>query len=275
VDTIRCALLDPESLKQGEDHFQFQHIDGSPMSPNELVDIGQNPWGHKYPASKTNFLWKLENYSPDIQNQYWQRRCFATMFRTVGLIIPRRYRSVRQNTDMADFNIRFVDDIDVFGGKLSVLAHAYLFHPNNPPGINGLMEFNDSPESKHMFTPFGDTLEAYLVDNINYSKGDKRPDGTLKMLGTQPLLGIGMHELKHNKGYRHNLLESDSLMYPYVKRGYSSDGTINKGAFTWTESDMNRWEEGYGRRRFAWLHHMRARRLRGRRVNGIPYLVAT
>lgn len=274
MNPIRCALLDPDSLKEGEPHFQFQHLDGDPLSSNELVDIGQNPWGHKYPSSKTNFLWKMENYTPDIQSQYWQRRCFAVAYRTVGFIIPRRYRSVRQNTDKSDFLNRFVTDIQVFGGKLSVLAHAYLFHPNNPPGYNGLIEFNDSPESKHMFTPFGDLLEAYLVDDVNYHKGEKNLNGTLKMLGTQPLLEITMHEFKHVKGYRHNLNEQSSLMYPYVKKGYLPDGTINKGAFTWTESDMKRWEEGYGRRSFPWLRHMRARRLRGRRIEGIPYLVA-
>ena len=50
---------------------------------------------------------------------------------------------------------------------------------------------------------------------------------------------------------------------------------INRDAFTWTDSDMDRWEEGYGRRSFSWLRRMRARRYRGRMVEGIPYRVAT
>lgn len=280
MNQIRCALLDPESLKKGEPHFEFQSEDGDKLSANEIVDIGQTPWGHKYPTSKKNFIWKLENYTPDVAIEYWQRRCFSAMFRTISFIIPRKYKSVRQNTDKADFNISFKDDIEVFDGKLSVLAHAYLYHPNGSK--NGIMEFNDSPESKHYFTPFGDALEAYIIDPINYDPGEKWSNGNLKTLRTQPLLEIGMHELKHNHGYRHNLNEESSLMYPYVKKGWKQvrdergilRDVVDPAAFTWTESDIKRWEEGYGRRFFPWLGRMRARRLRGRRVSGIPYQVA-
>ena len=285
---VKCQLLDPSSVKEGEEHFKFVHADNSAVSKNELakesIDIGQIPWGYKYPASKKSFMWKLENYTPDISSRYWQRRCFNSMFHTIQLIIPRKFKSVRQNTDKADFRIRMIDDIQVFDGLESVLAHAVLYHPHNAPEDNGLMEWNDSPESRHYFTPFGDPLPAYLVDGKNYHEGEQSPDGNLKTLATQPMLSIGMHELKHNMGYRHNCLDKNSLMYPYVRKGYESvydyntkkiTYTVNPAAFIWTDSDIQRWHEGYGKRNIArrWLDYFRARRLRGRFVKGIPYRV--
>ena len=74
-------------------------------------------------------------------------------------------------------------------------------------------------------------------------------------------------------------------MYPYAKKGYKliNDPVtgklmreLNKDAFIWTPDDIKRWHEGYPARRgiSGWLGRMRARRLRGRRYPGVPYLVA-
>lgn len=266
---LEAGLMEPKPWTHRE--FQLEHLDGKPLTEEELIDIGQTPWGHKWPDDIETFLWKIKNYTPDIANRYWQMRTFAAAFRTIGFIIPRKYRFQRNADGPAHFNIEFTSDMDVFQNRSTVIAQAYLVHPRNPPGFNGLIQYNDN----QFFTPFGDDLPAYLVDSIHYTEGETWNDGRLKMLGTQPLLEVDMHEIKHSHGYRHDTNSPESLMYPFVKPGYNADGTINRGAFIWTEDDMLRWEEGYGRRSFAWLRHMRARRLRGRFVPGIPYRVAT
>jgi hypothetical protein len=169
--------------------------------------------------------------------------------------------------------------MDVFDNRPGVLAHAYLYYENNPPGFNGLMEWNDN----HFFTPFGDSLPAYMIDPVNYTEGEKFANGNLKTLRTQPLLQIGMHELDHNHGLRHDLNSTESLMYPFVKSGCLTtvngeiiQNIIIKGAFQRTDDDMKRYEQFYGRRPLsvARFNHMRARRVRARRVADVPYWVA-
>ena len=278
---MRCTYQLKEKLQPNKEpkiNIHLEYASGDPVSENE-IDIGQDPWAHKIPLSLSPLIWKLENYTPDIPSMYWQRRAFVTMFRSIGLVIPMKYESARSNSQLAFFNIRFTDDLDVFDGREGVLAHAYLYHPSNLALYNGLMEWNDN----HMFTPFGETLPAWLVDPVNFTEDEKWASGDLKVLATQPLLEIGMHELKHNHGYRHNLLTKSSLMYPFVKKGVNSSvsgdvitNTIIKESFQWTEGDLQRWEDGYGRRQLGLgrLNHMRARRVRVRKVSELPYSVS-
>lgn len=279
---IKCTYSLGKKLKPNEEpdiHITLEHQDGSLLSTNEDVEIGRDPWPHKIPLNLSPLTWKLENYTPDIPSMYWTKRAFATMFRTIGLVIPMKYQAVRNNSFPAFFNIRFTDDIDVFGGREGVLAHAYLYHPYNPPQWNGLMEWNDN----HFFTPFGEALPAWIIDPDHFTEGEKLPNGNLKTLASQPLVEIGMHELKHNHGYYHNTLESSSLMYPFVKRGVQTtvngDTIINriiKSSFQWSNSDLQRWEDGYGRRQLGLgrLNRMRARRVKVRKVPELPYSVS-
>lgn len=282
-DPIKCSYILHDKLtpnKIPEIDVRMEYENGDLVSENELIDIGQDRWNHKIGLELSPLKWKLENYTPDILDIYWQRRCFATMFRTIGLVIPMRYESVKSNHEEAFFNIRFTDDLEVFGGRESVLAHAYLYNKQQSAKYNGLMEWNDN----HFFTPFGDTLPAHEVDPEHYTKGEKDNNGRIKTLATQPLLEIGMHELKHNHGYRHNLLERSSIMYPYVKKGVTATIKNNKvinqiipSSFQWTDSDLKRWEEGYGRRSnisAQWLNRLRARRVRARTVANLPYYVS-
>ncbi len=278
---IKCTYQLAEKQKPGVDDvikIGLEYENGDAVSENE-VDIGQEEWGFYIPHTDPYLLWKLENYSPDIPSQYWQKRCFATMFRSIGLLIPQKYRSVTFNDTTAFFNIRFTHDMDVFGGREGVLAHAYLFHPNNSAKYNGLMEWNDN----HAFTPFGDALPAYLLDDVNYTEGEKHANGNLKTLRTQPLLSIGMHELDHNHGLRHDLNSTESLMFPFVKSGTVAYSTptevvniIVKGAFMRTADDMKRYEQFYGRRKLSIsrFNQMRSRRVRARKVDNVPYWVA-
>jgi hypothetical protein len=279
---IKCSYVLRNSLSpdtEPEIKIEFEHLDGSPVSSNEEVDIGGPEWEHAIPHSNTPLKWKLENYTPDILDTYWTRRAFATMFRSIGLIIPQKFKAVTQNDENAFFNIRFTDDLSVFDDRPGVLAHAYLYHPQNDPKYNGLMEWNDN----HFFTPFGDTLPAYLVDPDHFTEGEKKANGAIKTLATQPLLQIGMHELDHNFGLRHDTNSPESLMYPFVKRGVQTivmgdivQNIIIKEHFQRTEDDLQRYENKYGRRNLVTrkFNHMRSRRVRGREVPGIPYQVA-
>jgi len=181
------------------------------------------------------------------------------------LLIPRKIRYVRDENVETDISIEFSHDLSIFDNKPNTLAQAYLYHPNNPPGYNGLIQFNDN----HFFTPFGDELAAYLVDPVHYDKNNPQ------LLRTEAFLHILMHEGCHMMGYRHDLNSPESIMYPYAKHGYTR-GKLNEAAFIWTEDDISRWEAGYGQRSLSsnWLNRLRARRLHGRFKEGIPYRLA-
>jgi len=270
---IKCTVLQPDD-KEKPAFMEFEHKDGDPLSKNELeeLDIGQTPWQYKWPDGMDRLTWKFLSETNDI-NHKWLRRASTVSWRTISWIIPRRIIYERDQSATTNFTEEFTHDLSVFGDRKQVLAQAFLYHPRNPPGYNGKIQWNDN----HYFTPYGDELEAYLVDGMNYTEGDKWSDGRLKMLGTQPYIHIGMHEKKHAMGYRHDLVDRASIMYPYVKWGWikeAGEWVINPKAFIWTDKDIRRWTEGYGRRFFPWLGYFRARRLRPRRVDGVPYLIA-
>jgi len=288
MDPIKCTVLidkpaTPET--QGELKIEFEHLDGSPMSANEadLVDIGRDRWPNKYGMDGTpidTFTWSMLDMTDDI-NSKWLRRASAVCFRTMGLLIEKKYQQIRDPNIWTHFRDHFTHDLSVFGDREGVLAHAFLFQPNMNKNYMGLTEWNDN----HFFTPFGDALEAYLVDDINYTEGELDNNGFLKKLATQPWLEIDMHEKKHNHGYWHHLKSLESLMAPFVKRGYTltvDPATreiiyeLNKKAFIWADDDVLRWHEGYPKRTGlgGWLGRMRARRVRGRRIKEVPYLVA-
>ena len=243
----------------------MEYMDGSPARATELVDIGRDRWPYKW-ENIDLFRWKFLNYSPDILDSYWQQRAFATAFRSINFLIKPNFRFQRELSMTTHFTIEFIDNPDVFGSPHTI-AQAYLFRPGS--SMNGVIQFNDN----FFFTPFGDSLPAYLVDPDHYTEGQTYPDGRLIMLGTMPLLEVAMHEIKHALGYWHDENSPESMLFPYVKPGYNPDGSINRSAFIWTDDDILRWEEGYTARRFRWLNRFRARRLRGRSVPGLPYRV--
>ena len=262
---IKCKL----SLAEGDELNKFAMTGSSSVPVNE-VDIGQPKYSHKWPPDKTTLTWKFVNHTSDIELAYWQRSAAAVAFRAISLIIPRKFRFERDENADTDIRIVFTHDVSVFS-KPNDLAQAVLYNPLNSPEDNGLIEFNDN----FFFTPFGDPLPAYLVDPVHYTKDSKKPDGTPMILGTEPFLQILMHEICHAMGYRHDENSPESMMYPYMKKGYI-DGEVNPAAFIWTEDDIKRWEAGYGRRSFdsTMLDRLRTRRLIGRYKEGIPYRLA-
>ena len=122
-----------------------------------------------------------------------------------------------------------------------------------------------------------------MVDPVNYTEGEKWANGNVKTLATQPMLQIGMHEIDHNHGRRHDLNSPDSLLYPTVKRGVVTrvieDQIINEiipDHFKRTDEDLAWYHREYGKRPLAWwmFYNMRSRRVRARRVKDVPYWVA-
>lgn len=275
-DPVKCSLILDDPKKPQETHYEMEYESGDVVSANELdpVDIGRDAWPYKIPASTNPITWKFVNRSNDIL-AYHQRKAINVAFRTIGWLIPRRYRYIHDQTRHTFFTHRFTHNLSVFNDRVNILAQAYLFQPRSTK--NGVIEWNDN----HFFTPFGDTLPAYLVDPDHFTEGERWASGDLKTLATQPFLEINMHEIKHGHGYYHDENSRESLMYPMVKPGYiriiGSEETkwrVNSGAFIWTDDDIQRWQDGYGKRFFNHLHLFRARRLRGRFVEGVPYRIA-
>lgn len=278
---IKCALLLPDPTKPEQVKIELEHADGDPVSKNELVDVGTARWPHHWPDSIKYFTWSIKNYTEDIKNRYWQERAMTATFRTFGLIINKKYHLVKNPNTRTHFLDEFISDLSVFNNRVSVLAQAYLYHPSNPPELNGLTQWNDN----HFFTPFGDSLPAHLVDPDHYTEGQTNSLGELVTLATQPMLEINMHEKYHTKGERHDD-DFDSMLYPIVKPGYNvhrkfypdgtnTEGEVRKESFLWWKDDIARLREDYEARYIPqWmLNILQKRRLNGRFVEDVIYRV--
>lgn len=248
---VRCELI--YTTKAGiTTQYKLTDLDGKVLPDNEQIDIGQKKWPYHWSKEKKTLTWGLVNFTEDIEKEYWQQRIWATVFRTFGWLTPRKYR-FNPDFESADFRIAHIMRSDVFSST-NVLAHAYLYFNNSTK--NGVIEFNDK---NHFFTPLGKPTSAYLVDRVNY------PDpNTPIMLRTQPLLQIGMHEVYHSHGARHDLVNPNSLMAPYVKPGYGRDDKVIKENFVWHSRDIQRLQEFEGKRFFPirWLNYFRLRRVK-------------
>ena len=236
--------------------YLLEYADGTPA---DLIDIGSDPWKYKMPL-KDKWTWKFLSYSPDMPSQKLHRITFQEAFNSIEYIIPQKIDYEFDPTKKTDYTIEFLEDISVFDHQLTVLAHAWLYAPNSSK--SGVVQFNDSPESKWYFTPLGWPVEAYLVDGVNFKKGDRNKDGSLVTRASQPALQIGMHEVRHATGERHDTVDPNSLMAPYVKRGwnYLKDEVIPE-SFQWTDKDIALLEEDFGKRNFL-MRHLNRRRAR-------------
>lgn len=198
---------------------------------NEVVDeidIGQEDWQHHWPKDKKYFSWKFIDHTPDMSAKQ-QLIMAQTAYNSFEQICDLKL-DYRPELNIVDSTVEWLESLDPFGGKSNVLAHAFLYYPGSTH--NGIIEFNDSELSRHMFTPLGWPLEAYLVDS-RYKKGEIDSfTGELKMLSTQPVLQILMHELGHTLLGRHDIINRDSLMYPYVHPGYKN-GILQPEVFYW------------------------------------------
>lgn len=237
-DQLRCSLVQDIS-KNDSINYVLSRLDGTIL---DEIEIGQKDWENKYPKEKKFFSWKFLDHTPDMRAKV-QLRAMQEAYNSVQKVTGLTFDYEKDVNKKTDMTTEWLENIEDFSG-LAVLAHAYLYYPNSKK--NGVMEFNDSPESKWYFTPLGWPVEAYLVDPINYFKGQKDKFGNLVMLASQPTVKIAIHELIHNLGFRHDLINRASMMYPSVSRSYSR-GKIIKETFHLDKiTTIPRLTESYG-----------------------------
>lgn len=224
-DQLRCSLVQ-DSSKKDDISYVLSRADGTIL--NE-IEIGQKDWKYHYPKEKKIFSWKFLDYTPDMRIKT-QIRAFQEAFNSIEQLTKLKIDYQKDSTKPTDITVEWREDIATFDNKLSVLAQAYLFSPNSKK--NGVMEFNDSVESKWYFTPLGWPVPAYFVDSKNFIKGQRDALGRLVMRASQPVVKIAMHELGHILGLRHDVINKGTMMYPSVSRSYSV-GKIIKKTFYW------------------------------------------
>lgn len=240
-DQLRCSLVQDNS-KTNSINYVMSRADGTLLTPQEEINIGQEDWTQRYPKEKKFFSWKFLDHTPDMRAKVQLRamqEAYNSVQKVTGLTLDYE-KDVNKKTDLTT---EWLENIDDFSG-LSVLAHAWLYAKSSPK--NGVMEFNDSPESKWYFTPLGWPVPAYLVDPINYFKGQKDKFGNLVMLASQPVVKIAIHELIHNLGFRHDLINKASMMYPTVSRSYIGGKIIKPTFYLDSITTIPRLTESYG-----------------------------
>lgn len=260
-DQIRCSLVQDHS-KHDSINYVLSRLDGTLV---EEAEIGQDDWKYRYPKEKKFFTWKFLDHTPDMRAKV-QLRAMQEAYNSVQKITELTLDYEKDINKKTDMTVEWIENIQTFDDRLSVLAHAYLYFPNSKK--NGVMEFNDSPESKWYFTPLGWPVEAYLVDPINYTKGQSNVGGGLSMLASQSTVKIAMHELGHILGLRHDIINKSSMMYPSVSRSYIGN-KIQKKTFHWDSiTSIPRLTESYGS---SGIIERILERWRGRRTRKTTY----
>lgn len=222
-DQLRCSLVHDDS-KHGSINYVLSRADNTLV---DEIEIGQEEWPHSYPKEKKFFNWKFLDHTSDMRAKV-QLRAMQEAFNAVEKVTSLKLDYEKDVNKKTDMTVEWLEDIEAFNNKLSVLAHAWLFYPNS--NKNGVMEFNDSKESKWYFTPLGWPVPAYLIDPVNFFKGQTNSDGSLVIRASQPTVKITIHELCHNLGLRHDTVNRASTMYPSVSRSYLR-GEIIKESF--------------------------------------------
>lgn len=256
-DQLRCSLVQDHS-KNDSINYVLSRADGT--IPEE-VEIGQDDWPYRYPKEQKFFNWKFIDHTSDMRNIV-QLRAAQEAFNSIQKLTKLKIDYEKDYSKKTDFTIEWLEDIESFGNNLSVLAHAWLIYPNSTK--NGVIEFNDSLESKWYFTPLGWAVPAYFVDSVNYTPGQKDSNGNLITLSSQSTVKITMHELGHVFGLRHDLINRYSMMYPSVSRSYIGN-KIQKKTFYWDDiTSIPRLTESYGKSNIfqRWLERWRGRRTR-------------
>lgn len=257
---LRCSLIQDNNSKQIK--YVMSRIDGTIL--NE-TDIGQEDWKYHYPKSKKHFSWKFLDHTPDMRAKV-QLRAMQEAYNAVQKVTKLTLDYEKDTNKKTDMTAEWVEKIETFNDKLSVLAHAYLYAPGSSK--NGVMEFNDSLKSNHYFTPLGWPVPAYLVDPIHYHKGQTDNRGRLVMLASQPTIKIAIHELIHNLGFKHDVINKCSMMYPSVSRSYIRGKIIKPTFYLDNITTIPRLTEHYGSSHIIPQHLYR---WRGRRTRESTY----
>jgi len=240
TDQIRCSLVQEDNPGKTI-NYVLNTLDGEIV---DEIDIGQDIWKFNWPPDKKYFDWKFIDHTPDMTGKA-QLTTFQEAFNSFQKLTKIKLDFQKLTGIKTDLTIEWREDIETFGNKLGVLAHAYLYYPNSK--FNGVIEFNDSPESNWYFTSLGWPVEAHFVDPINFHPGQTDRLGNLIMRASQPTLQIAMHEIFHSLIGRHDLANpNESLMGPYAKPGYVN-GILQKQNFYWdTISSIPRMQDRFG-----------------------------
>ncbi len=239
-DQLRCSLVQDHS-RHDSINYILSRADNTLVKE---VDIGGEEWPYSYPKDKKFFNWKFLDPTPDMKAKV-HLRAMQEAFNAVQQVTSLTLDYEMDDSKKTDITIEWLEDIEAFDRKLSVLAHAWLVFPNSPK--NRVMEFNDSVQSKWYFTPLGWNVPAYLVDPTNYFKRQKDPrTGKLLMLASQPTTKITIHELCHILGLRHDTVNRASMMYHSVSRSYIGGKIIKKSFHLDKVSTISRLTGRYG-----------------------------
>jgi len=260
-DQVKCSLVQDHS-KHDSINYMLSRLDGTPV---DEIEIGQEDWKYRYPKEKKFFNWKFLDHTSDMKAKV-QLRAMQEAFNAVQKVTSLTLDYEKDVNKKTDMTVEWLESIESFDNKLSVLAHAYLFAPGSSK--NGVMEFNDSPESKWYFTALGWSVPAYLVDPINFFKGQKDSLGRLIMRASQSAVKIGIHEICHIFGLSHDLINKASMMYPSVSRSYVGNKIIKETFYLDNITTIPRLTESYGSSNILPQHLYR---WRGRRTRESTY----
>ena len=239
-DQIRCSLVQEDNPGKTI-NYVMNTLDGEEV---DEIDIGQKVWPHHWPSNKKYFDWSFIDQTPDMSGKA-QLTTFQEAFNSFQKLTKIKLDFQKNTGIKTDLTIEWLENIATFGGKLGVLAHAYLYYPKSK--FNGVIEFNDSSESNWYFTALGWPVDAYLVDPTHFTKGQTHRNGNLITRASQPTLQIAMHEIFHSLLGRHDLANpNESLMGPYAKPGYRG-GILQKQNFYWDKvSSIPRMTDRFG-----------------------------
>lgn len=169
---------------------------------------GIDEWPHKWDHLEISY--RLNNYTSDFSNQKWQRMAVTVALRCWQLRTKLKFRRERNPDSHVDFDVSF-EDLDHFGGRRGVFAHAYF------PGqgdISGDVHINDD--------------------------WDWRATTKYQTLSKPPLVPILIHEFGHSLRLRHDTFDRNSIMYPSFDLGKKKDSLGPR--------DITRIQDLYGER---------------------------
>lgn len=182
-------------------------------------------WPYSWPDGEISY--RLNNFTKDIDSEKLQLRAVTVALRVWQLRINKiKFRRERNPDVNVDFQVSFQPQ-EKFSSE-GVLAHAWF------PGqgeVSGDVEINDN------------------WDWVTHS--------ALQDIGHPPIVPILIHEFGHSLGLRHDLTESDSIMYPSFNLGRKKNSLH--------QNDITRIQSRYGERTLSQrlIDYFKNRRDRG------------
>lgn len=169
---------------------------------------GINEYPHSWPDGTVSY--RLNNFSDDFKSKWQTRAVTASLQFWQRRISKLKFRRERNPDSHVDFDVSW-EDLDHFGGKKGILAHAYF------PGQSDI------------------SGDVHINDEWDYVSGVHLAD-----LAHPPLVPIMIHEFGHSLGLRHDTVDRGSIMYPSFDLGQKKTKLGPR--------DVQRIQERYGAR---------------------------